>query len=290
MIEQKSYPLTGGGLYLVPTPIGNLEDMTFRAINMLKEANLIAAEDTRQTKKLTNHFDIETPLVSYHEHNKQKVGQDLLEKMKAGTVIALVTDAGMPGISDPGEDLATLCIEEQIPVISLPGANAALTALVASGLSTASFTFVGFLPRGKKERKVELERLKTYPETLIFYEAPHRLSQTLTALQETLGNRKIVLARELPKRFEEFKRGTLEDATKWVKDASLKGEFCIVVEGFDGEVEDKQDTWWKALTDIQHVKHYVELGLTEKEAIKQTASDRKLVKRELYQQYHEAKK
>ncbi|MFB4214143.1 16S rRNA (cytidine(1402)-2'-O)-methyltransferase [Shouchella sp. JSM 1781072] len=290
MIEQKSYPLTGGGLYLVPTPIGNLEDMTFRAINMLKEANLIAAEDTRQTKKLTNHFDIETPLVSYHEHNKQKVGQDLLEKMKAGTVIALVTDAGMPGISDPGEDLATLCIEEQIPVISLPGANAALTALVASGLSTASFTFVGFLPRGKKERKVELERLKTYPETLIFYEAPHRLSQTLTALQETLGNRKIVLARELTKRFEEFKRGTLEDATKWVKDASLKGEFCIVVEGFDGEVEDKQDTWWKALTDIQHVKHYVELGLTEKEAIKQTASDRKLVKRELYQQYHEAKK
>ncbi|UTR06531.1 16S rRNA (cytidine(1402)-2'-O)-methyltransferase [Alkalihalobacillus sp. LMS6] len=290
MIEQKSYPLTGGGLYLVPTPIGNLEDMTFRAINMLKEANLIAAEDTRQTKKLTNHFDIETPLVSYHEHNKQKVGQDLLEKMKAGTVIALVTDAGMPGISDPGEDLATLCIEEQIPVISLPGANAALTALVASGLSTASFTFVGFLPRGKKERKVELERLKTYPETLIFYEAPHRLSQTLTALQETLGNRKIVLARELTKRFEEFKRGTLEDATKWVKDASLKGEFCIVVEGFDGEVEDEQDTWWKALTDIQHVKHYVELGLTEKEAIKQTASDRKLVKRELYQQYHEAKK
>lgn len=290
MIEQKSYPLTGGGLYLVPTPIGNLEDMTFRAINMLKEANLIAAEDTRQTKKLTNHFDIETPLVSYHEHNKQKVGQDLLEKMKAGTVIALVTDAGMPGISDPGEDLATLCIEEQIPVISLPGANAALTALVASGLSTASFTFVGFLPRGKKERKVELDRLKTYQETLIFYEAPHRLSQTLTALQETLGNRKVVLARELTKRFEEFKRGTLEEAAEWVKDASLKGEFCIVVEGFDGEVEDEQDTWWKALTDIQHVKHYVELGLTEKEAIKQTASDRKLVKRELYQQYHEAKK
>ncbi|GAF22095.1 rRNA small subunit methyltransferase I [Bacillus sp. JCM 19047] len=290
MIEQKSYPLEGGGLYLVPTPIGNLEDMTVRAIRLLKEADYIAAEDTRQTKKLTNHFEISTPLVSYHEHNKYKAGRELVEKIKAGAVIALVTDAGMPGISDPGEDLVTLCLEENLSVISLPGANAAITALVASGLSTHSFLFIGFLPRGKKDRKLELERLQKQTDTLIFYEAPHRLNQTLQAIYDVFGNRNIVLARELTKRYEEYNRGTVEEAIEWVKTGQVKGEFCLCIEGYNGESQEDETEWHHALTDIQHVKHYVEIGLSEKEAIKQVSSDRGLVKRELYQRYHEAKK
>lgn len=174
--------------------------MTFRAIRILKEADWIAAEDTRQTKKLTTHFDVHTPLISYHEHNKQVSGEELVTKLKQGATIALVSDAGTPGISDPGEDLAKLCIAEKIKVIALPGANAALTTLVASGLSAKQFTFVGFLPRNKKDRKEELERVEPAKETLIFYEAPHRLNQTLQALYDALGDRQIVIGRELTKK------------------------------------------------------------------------------------------
>ncbi len=199
-MNKKSYAGESGMLYLVPTPIGNLEDMTFRAIRILKEADWIAAEDTRQTKKLTTHFDVHTPLISYHEHNKQVSGEELVTKLKQGATIALVSDAGTPGISDPGEDLAKLCIAEKIKVIALPGANAALTTLVASGLSAKQFTFVGFLPRNKKDRKEELERVEPAKETLIFYEAPHRLNQTLQALYDALGDRQIVIGRELTKK------------------------------------------------------------------------------------------
>ncbi|MBM7841091.1 16S rRNA (cytidine1402-2'-O)-methyltransferase [Alkalihalobacillus xiaoxiensis] len=285
MIEQKSYAGESGMLYLVPTPIGNLEDMTFRAIRILKEADWIAAEDTRQTKKLTTHFDVHTPLISYHEHNKQVSGEELVTKLKQGATIALVSDAGTPGISDPGEDLAKLCIAEKIKVIALPGANAALTTLVASGLSAKQFTFVGFLPRNKKDRKEELERVEPAKETLIFYEAPHRLNQTLQALYDVLGDRQIVIGRELTKKFEEFQRGTISESLNWVKTGTIKGEFCICVEGKSG-ASVEEDGWWTALTEVQHINHYVTLGLAQKEAIKQAAKDRGVPKRELYQSYH----
>lgn len=285
MNEQKSYAGNEGVLYLVPTPIGNLEDITFRAIRILKEADWIAAEDTRQTKKLTTHFEINTSLVSYHEHNKQQSSKDLINKLKQGATIALVSDAGTPGISDPGEDLARQCIAEQIKVVALPGANAALTTLVASGLSAKQFMFVGFLPRNKKERKEELDRLSNAKETLLFYEAPHRLSQTLQALYDSLGDRSIVVGRELTKKFEEFQRGTLSDALEWVKTGMIKGEFCLCVEG-KSEDSGEEEGWWDALTDIQHINHYITLGLAQKDAIKQAAKDRGVPKRDLYQAYH----
>lgn len=200
MWQQKSFQQSEKGvLYLVPTPIGNLEDMTFRAIRILKEADLIAAEDTRQTKKLCNYFEIETPVMSYHEHNKEVSGKKILEKLDEGKTIALVSDAGMPCISDPGYDIVVEAVAEQYHVIPLPGANAALTALIASGLETKQFYFYGFLQRNKKERKMELEKLRYIQTTMMFYEAPHRLDDTLISMQEVLGNREIVLCRELTK-------------------------------------------------------------------------------------------
>ncbi len=285
MIEQKSYQANGGTLYLVPTPIGNLEDITFRAIRVLQEADLIAAEDTRQTRKLTTHFQIETPLVSYHDHNKQQSGPELVKKLQEGRVVALVSDAGMPGISDPGEELAKQCISQGIPVVALPGANAALTTLVASGLSAKQFVFCGFLPKGKKERKDELERLNAFEETLLFYEAPHRISQTLQAIHDVFGERQVAIGRELTKKFEEYQRGTLSDAIEWVKTGTIKGEFCIAVSGREELVE--EESWWSALDEIQHVDHYVTIGLAQKEAIKQVAKDRSVPKRDIYQLYHQ---
>ncbi|WP_100405917.1 16S rRNA (cytidine(1402)-2'-O)-methyltransferase [Bacillus solitudinis] len=273
-----------GALYLVPTPIGNLEDMTFRAVRILQESNLIAAEDTRQSKKLCRHFEIETPLVSYHEHNKQTAGPTLIEEMKQGKQVSLVSDAGMPAISDPGFDLVQLAIAEGIAVISLPGANAALTSLIASGLSTSQFQFIGFLPRQKKQRVEILEGLKSLQATMMFYEAPHRIKETLSAMLEVLGNRRICICRELTKKFEEYQRGTLEEALIWCEKGTIKGEFCVIVEGAT-EVEEKEQ-WWNSLTLLQHVEHYINLGIPSKDAIKKVSVERDLQKREVYQAYH----
>jgi 16S rRNA (cytidine1402-2'-O)-methyltransferase len=292
MWQQKSYhdERGTGALYLVPTPIGNLEDMTFRAVRTLKEADMIAAEDTRQTMKLCTHFEISAPLTSYHDHNKMQSGQKLIEALKEGKQIALVTDAGMPGISDPGYELVVQCVEEKIPVIPLPGANAALPALVASGLNTELFTFYGFLPRGKKEKKSELERLRPFPSTLLFYEAPHRLKETLQAMNGIFENRKIAVVRELTKKYEEIIRGTLTEVTDYISqgDAEIRGEFCLVVEG-SGNAEFESETaeqWWESLSVTEHVDHYVDQGEKPKEAIKLAAVDRNVPKRSVYQEYH----
>jgi 16S rRNA (cytidine1402-2'-O)-methyltransferase len=287
--QQKSFAEQNGcgTLYIVPTPIGNLEDITFRALRVLKEVDMIAAEDTRQTKKLLNHFEITTPVVSYHEHNKYVSGKKIVEWLQEGKNIALVSDAGMPAISDPGYDLVVAAIEEKCPVVPLPGANAALTALVASGLPTNHFYFFGFLDRTKKEKKKQLEALKHVRDTMIFYEAPHRLEETLSVIYEVLGNRTVVLCRELTKRFEEFIRGDMNEIIEWVKNNDIRGEFCIILEGTK-ESEDAEDEWWHTLSITEHVDYYInEKKLSSKEAIKQTAKDRNVPKREIYQEYHQ---
>lgn len=288
MRSQKSNnPTNLGTLYLIPTPIGNLEDMTFRAIRLMKEADLIAAEDTRNTKKLCSHFEISTPLASYHEHNKEASGRQLVERLLKGENIALVSDAGMPCISDPGYEIVQAAIEAGIAVVPLPGANAALTALVASGIDPQPFFFYGFLPRGKKERKAELERLKRQGGAILFYEAPHRLKDTLKDMLNILGDREIVLCRELTKKFEEFLRGTVAEAVEWVEKEEIRGEFCIVVEGSEDVHSEDGPPWWAPLELKQHVEHYMENeNLTSKEAIKRTASDRQVPKRDVYQAYH----
>lgn len=288
MWQQKSFENEEhkGILYLVPTPIGNLEDMSFRAVRMLKEADLIAAEDTRNTKKLCNYFEIETPVVSYHEHNKETSGEKLIQKIKEGQKIALVSDAGMPTISDPGFELVQAAVNDKMTVVPLPGANAALTSLIASGISCQPFYFYGFLGRGKKEKRQELEGLKKQHATIIFYESPHRLKETLAIMLEILGDRKIALCRELTKRFEEFIRGTIQEAIEWANQDEVRGEFCLIVEGSSGE-EEEESNWWDQLTIEEHVNHYISVkNMASKEAIKQTAKDRSLNKREVYQAYH----
>jgi conserved hypothetical protein TIGR00096 len=281
---QQSYNESGGKLYLVPTPIGNLNDMTFRAVEILKEADLIAAEDTRQTRKLLNHFGIHTSMVSYHEHNEEKSGEFLLNWLKSGKTVALVTDAGTPAISDPGFLLAREAIQEGIAVIALPGANAAITALIASGINPQPFLFYGFLPRKEKERIRELERLRAIPYTLIFYEAPHRLKKMMKDLRQVFGTRRTVLARELTKRFEEYVRGSINEVAEWLETNEPRGEFCIIVEGSVGEGE--QTPWWQEFTIREHVRHYMNGGYSPMEAIKKTASDRQMPKREVYQIFH----
>lgn len=286
--QQKSFAEQNGRgtLYIVPTPIGNLEDITFRALRVLKEVNLIAAEDTRQTKKLLNHFEITTPVISYHEHNKYASGKKIVEWLQEGKNIALVSDAGMPAISDPGYELVVAAVEAKCTVVPLPGANAAVTALVASGLPTEHFYFFGFLDRAKKEKKKQLEGLKHIRDTIIFYEAPHRLEDTLLAMHEVLGDRNVVLCRELTKRFEEFIRGTMSEVIHWTKQGDIRGECCIVVEGAK-ESEEAKDEWWQSLSVAEHVDYYIqEQKLSPKEAIKQVAKDRKVSKREIYQEYH----
>ncbi|PLT27766.1 16S rRNA (cytidine(1402)-2'-O)-methyltransferase [Peribacillus deserti] len=288
MWQQKSFEKEGaeGALYLVPTPIGNLEDMSFRAIRIMKEADFIAAEDTRNTKKLCNYFEIDTPIISYHEHNKVASGKQLLDKIKAGQVIALVSDAGMPTISDPGYELVQEALGENITVIPLPGANAALTALIASGISTQPFYFYGFLSRSSKARKAELEELKKITSTFILYESPHRLKETLQNILEILGNRKIVLCRELTKKYEEFIRGSLEEAVKWAVSSEIRGEFCLIIEG--GQMKEEElSKWWEPLTISEHVDFYINnKNMSSKEAIKQTSKDRDLPKRDVYNVYH----
>jgi 16S rRNA (cytidine1402-2'-O)-methyltransferase len=271
-----------GSLYLVGTPIGNLEDMTFRAVRVLKEADCIAAEDTRQTRKLLTHFEISTRLVSYHEHNKHSSGPELVRLMKEGMTIALVSDAGLPAISDPGADLVKLAVEEGIPVIPIPGPNAALSALIASGLPTDRFLFIGFLPREKKELKRELETLKSAKETLLFYESPHRIVKTLEAMREAWGDRQICLARELTKKFEEFARGSLSECLEHLDEHPPQGEYCLIVQGNPNDEPAAPAGWWEPLSLEQHVEHYVEQGESRKEAMKKAAADRGLSKRDVY--------
>lgn len=288
MWEQKSFENeeNKGILYLVPTPIGNLEDMSYRAVRMMKEADFIAAEDTRNTKKLCNHFEIDTPIVSYHEHNRMVSGAKLIEKLKGGAKIALVSDAGMPTISDPGYELVVEATHEKIAVVPLPGANAALTSLIASGIQTQPFYFYGFLSRQKKDRKKELELLKNQTATMIFYESPHRLKETLLQIEEVLGNRQMTLCRELTKKFEEFIRGTTSELVEWSTQGEVRGEFCIIIEGNKEEAVE-EESWWESLTIPQHVEHYMTVkGQSSKEAIKEVAKDRNLQKREVYQAYH----
>ncbi|KKK08404.1 MULTISPECIES: 16S rRNA (cytidine(1402)-2'-O)-methyltransferase [Bacillus] len=276
-----------GILYLVPTPIGNLEDMTFRAIQTLKDVDYIAAEDTRQTKKLCHVYEIDTPLTSYHEHNKDSSGHKLIEWLKEGKSIALVSDAGLPTISDPGAEVVRDFTNIGGYVIPLPGANAALTALIASGIAPQPFFFYGFLDRQKKEKKKQLEALKKRQETIIFYEAPHRLKETLTVMKEVWGNRNIAITRELTKKFEEFIRGDLEYALTWVTEQQIRGEFCLVVQGNDQDEEElNEEAWWNSLSEKEHVIHYIEEGLTSKEAIKRTAVERGVPKRTIYDAYH----
>lgn len=288
MRTQKSYePREEGILYVVPTPIGNLEDITYRALTTLKSVNVIAAEDTRNTKKLLNHFEISTPLISYHEHNKREREDMLLEKLANGESIALVSDAGMPAISDPGYEIVQAAIQNEYAVVVLPGANAALIALVGSGLPNKEFLFYGFLPRKQKEKEEELDRLGKLKATLLFYESPYRVKDTLKTIGKQLGNRNVAIARELSKRFEEYIRGTVDELINWANEHEPKGEFCIVVEGNSNEVTEEIEDWWSDLSIPNHVDHYIqEKGITSKDAIKLVAKDRNLPKREVYQAYH----
>lgn len=289
MRSQKSAEVSDAKLFLVGTPIGNLEDMTFRAVRVLKESDFIAAEDTRNTIKLCNHFDIKTPLISYHEHNLEKGGEKILSLLAEGKTVALVSDAGMPCISDPGFDISVKAIEEGYDVVPVPGANAAISALVASGLQTQPFSFFGFLSRQKKERNEQLQKLKKKEETLLFYEAPHRLKETVKSLAETFGDaRKVVLARELTKRYEEFLRGTLGEAVTWIETHEVRGEFCIVIEGNSNALEEEeQASWWKDVSIFSHVELLMEKeSVSSKDAIRLVALERGMAKREVYQAYH----
>ncbi|KOS70369.1 16S rRNA methyltransferase [Lysinibacillus contaminans] len=278
----------GSCLYLVATPIGNLEDMSVRALRILKEADVIAAEDTRNTKKLCNYFEIDTPLVSYHEHNLEYGGEKLLGYLREGKTVALVSDAGLPCISDPGADIVVKAIEENFAVVPVPGANAALSALIASGLTPQPFFFYGFLTRNKKERRQQLELLKKREETILFYEAPHRLKETLKDMELVLGDRRIVLARELTKKFEEFLRGTLTEAVEWSQTEEIRGEFCIVLEGNLNVVEEEEEeTYWAAMSVVEHVDYVIaNTTMTSKEAIKEVAKLRQVAKRDVYNEYH----
>ncbi|MBD1372482.1 16S rRNA (cytidine(1402)-2'-O)-methyltransferase [Hazenella sp. IB182357] len=281
-----------GVLYVVGTPIGNLGDMSTRAIEILMEVDYIAAEDTRHTQKLLNHFSINTPMTSYHEHNEQTKGQQLLQKLQMGQSIALVSDAGLPGISDPGEVLVRLATEHAITVLTIPGPNAAVTALVSSGLPTQPFLFVGFLPRHKKDRKIELQNWKLSPATLIFYEAPHRIVAMLSDLCEVVGNRRVAISRELTKVHETWVRGRLDDCLHTIKENGVRGEYTIVVEGASKEEiaanSGERSTWWESLSLIQHVDTYIAQGNDKKSAIQAAAKDRAIPKREVYNHYHQS--
>lgn len=272
-----------GKLYLVPTPIGNLKDITLRALEVLKEADFIASEDTRVSLKLLNHFNIKKTLISYHKHNEQGKSEDIISLLKDGKNIAIITDAGTPGISDPGSFIVSKCIEEGIPFEVLPGATAITTALVYSGLDTTSFLFKGFLPRENKDRKPILEELEPRKETLIFYEAPHRLRNTLEAIYEVLGNRNIALCRELTKLHEEILRYTLEEAIEYYKENDPRGEYVLVLSGkSQEEIKKEKMSAWEDLTIEEHIKMYIEQGLNKKDAIKKVAKDREMPKGEVY--------
>ena len=271
-----------GKLYICPTPIGNLEDMTYRTVRILNEVDLIAAEDTRHSIKLLNHFEISKPLTSYHEHNKDSKGGYLINKLLDGENIALISDAGMPGISDPGEDIIKQAIEHNIEIEVLPGATASITALVGSGLETAKFAFEGFLDRDKKVRRNQLDELKEERRTIIFYESPHRLKDTLKDMLKVLGNRKIAVNREITKKYQEIIREDIETVINVFNEKEVKGEFVLIVEGFKGEktVQNSYDD----LNEREYVLALMETGMDKKDAIKTVCKDRKLKKDVVYKQ------
>lgn len=277
-----------GILYLVATPIGNLEDMTFRAIRILKEVDLIAAEDTRQTRKLLTHYEIQNRCVSYHEHNKHASGPELVRMMEQGQSIALVSDAGTPAISDPGYELVVAAVEAGIQVVPIPGANAAISTLIVSGLSTEQFCFVGFLPRDRKKRRAVLDKWRYQQATLLFYESPHRIIDTLQHMAEVWGNRSICLGRELTKRHEEIWRGSLEQAIEKLQEAGPLGEFVVAVSGNSEEEvpQEASSTWWIEMSVAAHYEHYLNAGEDRKQALKRVADDRGIHKKQIYAELH----
>ena len=273
-----------GTLYLVATPIGNLEDMTMRAIRTLREADLIAAEDTRQTRKLLTHFNIHGRLVSYHEHNKDASGPELLRMLEEGLNITLVSDAGTPAVSDPGAELAAEAAARGIPVVPIPGANAAVSALIISGLPTHRFLFAGFPPRDRKGLDRFLDSLEAEPGTIILYESPHRVRKTLEVLAERWGGRRMALARELTKRHEEVVRGTVADVREYAAANPPVGECVLVIEGAAERTAggSPEGVWWERMTSAEHVAYYERQGMDRKEAMKRAAADRGLKKRDIY--------
>jgi 16S rRNA (cytidine1402-2'-O)-methyltransferase len=275
--------MKNGKLYLVPTPIGNLKDITLRALETLKEADVIAAEDTRQTLKLLNHFEIKKTMISYHKFNEQSKSDRIIELLMEGKNVALVSDAGTPGISDPGSVIAQRCIEKMIDFEVLPGATAITTALVYSGLDTTKFLFRGFLPRENKDRKIIADELLQSQETLIFYEAPHRLIDTLTFLLDTFGERKIAVCRELTKIYQEIYRGSIKEAIQYFIEKKPRGEFVLVLEGkkLEDIKEEKKEAWIN-LSIEEHILKYIDDGINKKDAIKLVAKERELPKSEVY--------
>ena len=279
-----------GKLYLCATPIGNLEDITYRVLRTLKEVDLIAAEDTRNSIKLLNHFEIKTPMTSYHEYNKIEKAYQLVDKLREGKNIALITDAGTPGISDPGEELVRICYEEGIEVTSLPGPASCITALTMSGLPTRRFAFEAFLPREKKERAEVLKQLQNETRTIIIYEAPHHLMKTLEELYDTLGDRKISICRELTKRYEEKTLTTLKECLRFYESTEPRGEYVLVVEGKTFETLKKEEQKnWESMSLEDHMAVYEGQGVERKEAMKLVAKDRGISKRDVYQALLEKK-
>ena len=275
-----------GKLYLCATPIGNLGDITYRCVETLKSVDLIAAEDTRRTLGLLNHLDIEKPLTSYFEHNKKEKGEYLISEMKNGKDIALVSDAGTPAVSDPGEDLVRMCIEAGIDVVPVPGAVAGINALISSGFSTQRFTFEGFLTVNKRGRTEHLKSLSDEQRTMIFYEAPHKLLSTLRDMLGLLGDRRIALCREITKIHEEFVRTTISEAINKYEENPPRGEFVIVVEGKKSEdIEAEKEALWQKMSVSEHVEMYIKQGVQEKEALKKVAKDRGVSKRDIYNEY-----
>jgi 16S rRNA (cytidine1402-2'-O)-methyltransferase len=274
-----------GKLYLCATPIGNLEDITYRVVRTLNEVDLIGAEDTRNSIKLLNHFDIKTPMTSYHEFNKYDKAKQLVEMMKEGKKIAIITDAGTPGISDPGEEVVRQCFEAGIQVTSLPGPAACITALTMSGQKTRRFCFEAFLPKDKKEKVAVLEELKNETRTIIIYEAPHRLARTLKELRETLGNRQLTLCRELTKKYEEADKTTIDQAIEKYNEKEPRGEYVLVIEGkSQEEIQEENKQKWESMTIEEHMEYYISQGNDKKSAMKLVAKDRGVSKRDIYNQ------
>ncbi|HIS06965.1 MAG TPA: 16S rRNA (cytidine(1402)-2'-O)-methyltransferase [Candidatus Choladocola avistercoris] len=272
-----------GTLYLCATPIGNLEDMTFRAVRVLKEADMIAAEDTRNSIRLLNHFDIHTPMTSYHEYNRIEKGYHLVSLLLEGKNIALITDAGTPGISDPGEDLVRMCRDAGIPVTSVPGACACVNALIISGRPTRRFCFEAFLPADKKDRRRVLQEIQEETRTTVIYEAPHRLRKTLQELLEVLGDRRLSICRELTKKFETVMETTLEDAVRFYGEQEPRGEYVLVLEGRShASIDEEERSRFENMSVQEHVEMYEEQGLNRKDAMKQAAKDRGVSKRDIY--------
>lgn len=275
-----------GKLYLCATPIGNLGDVSARCLEIFADADLIAAEDTRRTLQLLNHFEISKPLTSYHEHNKREKGEYIISLLKDGKQVVLVSDAGTPAISDPGEDLVKLCIENDIEVTSIPGPVAAINALILSGLDTKRFAFEGFLSVNKRHRREHLDLVKNDTHTLIFYEAPHKLKNTLSDMQKVFGgDRKIALARELTKLHEEVKRSTIDEAISYYAENNPRGEYVLVIEG-SKNTDDTQENIWESISVSEHIEKYISDGMTSKDAIKRVATERGIPKRDVYNEYH----